>query len=585
MKKPTYLKNALVALIIFLSLCSYAQTYDPFTEREKIEVRGSMLVIGNTILGQDNLPFNDLTRDNQDVSMQYIDIDGDASTFSSSSAELLLPDHDDGSATTCYRVAYAGLYWAATLQDGDRTDIDEVKFKLPGSSTYIDITGEIIYDAIVNPIVAETGEPGNTPYACYADVTNLLAGLTDIEGNYTMANVTSSEGLNFSTGLSAGWTLLLIYEDPELHTKSFTVFDGFSHIYDGHQETVPVSGFTTPPAGHIDLQFAYGVLDGDRTKRATKLEINGKEVTTQLRPSNKFFGSVIENLGFDGNPNPPSIIYPRNPLSANTLGYDTGFLEIINSEPEYIKHNATNADFRLQVARGQADPIFAFVCAFGVDVIAPDIDLTKIVLDTDGNDIDGDDVYLGQNLFYEITYQNVGNDNVTNFTIKDILPDNIIFDPTTDIDLSNAGGATLLSYDPVTRTIIFSIPDTSVEVGDPVFTIRLAIQVVPNCYDLSQACSNEIINQAFGTYTGVISGITIVDEESFATIVCLGAPGSTNFLVDISNCNFQRTEILCGASIVLTAADGYDSYSWSTSPTGSPVIGTGQTYTATTPGT
>jgi hypothetical protein len=112
----------------------------------------------------------------------------------------------------------------------------------------------------------------------------------------------------------------------------------------------------------------------------------------------------------------------------------------------------------------------------------------------------------------------------------------------------------------------------------------LAIQVVPNCYDLSQACSNEIINQAFGTYTGVISGITVVDEESFATIVCLGAPGSTNFLVDISNCDFQRTEILCGASIVLTAASGYDSYSWSTSPTGTPVIGTGQTYTATTPG-
>ena len=585
MKKPTYYKSALI--VLFLLLISYSgisQTYDPFEIREKVDVRGSMLVIGNAILGQDNQPFNDLTRDNQDIDMQYIDIDGDASTFSSSSAELQLPPHQDGSPTECYRVAYAGLYWAATLQSGDRSDIDEVKFKLPGSSTYIDITGEIIYDAIVNPIIAETGEPGNTPYACYADVTSLVSSLTDIEGNYTLANVTSSEGFNFSTGLSAGWTLLLIYEDPELHTKSFTVFDGFSHIFDGHQETIPVSGFTTPPAGHIDLQFAYGVLDGDRTKRATKLEINGKEVTTELRPANKFFGSVIENLGYDGNPNPPSTVYPRNPLSDNTLGYDTGFLEIINSEPEFIRNNDTSADFRLQVARGQADPIFAFLSAFAVDIIAPDIDLTKIVLDTAGNDIDGDDVYLGQNLFYEITYQNVGNEDITNFTITDVLPENIIFDPATDIDLSNAGGATLQSYDPGTRTIIFDIPDSSVEYGDPVFTIRLAIQVVPNCYDLSQACSNEIINQAFGTYTGVLSGITIEDEESYATIECLGLPGSTNFLVDISSCDFQRTEVLCGSSIVLTAADGYDSYSWSTSPTGTPVIGTGQTYTATAPG-
>ena len=585
MKKPTYIKNTLVAFAILLSLISYSQTYKPFTIRKNMDIKGSMLVIGNNIVGQDNLPFNDLTKDNQDINMQYIDIDGDTSTFSSSSADLLMPDHNDGSATTCYRVAYAALYWGAMLQNGSRANINQVKFKLPGNASYTDITGEIIYDAIVNPIIAEPGESGNTPYACYANVTNLFAGLTDIEGTYTMANVTASLGFNESTGNAAGWTLFLIYEDPELHTKSFTSFDGFSHIFDGHQETVPVTGFTTPPVGHIDLQFAYGALDGDRTKRATKLEINGKEVTTQLRTANKFFGSVIENKGFDGNPNPPSIIFPRNPLSANTLGYDTGFLEIINSEPEFINNNVTNADFRLQVARGQADPIFAFFTAFAVDVIAPDIDLTKIVLDEAGNNIDGDDVYLGQNLFYEITYQSVGNDNVTEFTIKDILPDNIIFDPATDIDLTNAGGATLLSYDPATRTIIFSIPDGSVEVGDPSFVIRLAIQVVPNCYDLSQACSNEIQNQAFATYRGVINTNWIQDEGSFASTVCLGTPGSTNFLVDISNCNFQRNEILCGSSVELTAADGYDSYSWSTSPTGSPVIGTSQTYTATSPGT
>ncbi|TXG35967.1 T9SS type B sorting domain-containing protein [Seonamhaeicola maritimus] len=584
MKKTTYVNFGLVVIFLLLSIPLFAQTYDPFTEREKIEVRGSMLVVGNSIIGQDNLPFNDLTRDNQDVDMRYIDIDSDATTFSSSSAEIQLPPHEDGSPTDCYRVVYAGLYWAASLQSGDRSDINQIKFKLAGSSSYIDITGEIIYDAITSPIIAETGEPGNTPYACYADVTNLFNGLTDIEGNYTVANVTSSEGFNNSTGLSAGWTLLLIYEDPELYTKSFTIFDGFSHIFDGHQETINVTGFRTPPAGNIDLQFAYGALDGDRTKSATKLEINGKEVTTQLRSANKFFGSVIENLGYDGNPNPPSLIYPRNPQSENTLGYDTGLLEIINSEPEFIRNDDTAADFRLQVARGQADPIFAFMSAFGVDIIAPDIDLIKTVEDAAGNDIGGGNVFLGQQLFYEINYQSTGNDNITEFTIKDVLPVNIIFDPNTDIDLTNAGGATLQSYDPVTRTLIFDIPDESVEVNDPVFTIRLAVRVVPDCYDLSTACSNEIRNQAFATYRGVINPTIIEEEGSFAITTCLSDPGTTNFLVDISNCDFQRQEILCGSSVDLIAADGYDSYSWSTSPTGTPVIGTGRTYTATATG-
>ncbi|WP_411767424.1 T9SS type B sorting domain-containing protein [Winogradskyella sp. A3E31] len=577
MKKPTYLKTALVVLFALIGLSTFAQTYEPFTPRKQVNVKGSMLVIGNTILGQDNQNFNDLTQDNQDIDMQYIDIDGDTSTFSSSSADLVLQPQEDGSPTTCYRVAYAALYWGAVLQSGDRSDITNVKFKLPGSSTYNDINGELIYDAIVNPIVSEPGEPGNTPYACFAEVTDLMETLTDIEGTYTMADINSSLGFNNSTGLSAGWSLVVIYEDPNLHTKSFTTYDGFSHIYDGHQETVPVSGFTTPPAGPIDLQFAYGTLDGDRTKRATKLEINGKEVTTPFRSANKFFGSVIENYNGVG--------HPRNPFSQNTLGYDTGMLEIFNAEPEFIRNGDTNGDFRLQVARGQADPIFAFFTAFAVDIIAPDIDLTKIVLDENGNDIDGDDVVLGQTVFYEITYQNVGNDDVTNFTITDILPDNIIFDPATDIDLTNAGGATLLSYDPGTRTIVFSVPDESVEVNDPEFVIRLRVQVVPNCYDLAQACSNEILNQAFATYQGVINPTVIEEEGSFATVECLGEPGPTNFIVDISNCNFENTEILCGDSVTLTAADGYDTYSWSTSPTGTPVVGTNQTYTATETGT
>ena len=131
-----------------------------------MDIKGSMLVIGNNIVGQNNLPFNDLTKDNQDINMQYIDIDSDASTFSSSSADLLMPDHADGSATTCYRVAYAALYWGAMLQNGSRANINQVKFKLPGNTTYTNITGEVIYDAISNPIVAIPGEPGNTPYAC-----------------------------------------------------------------------------------------------------------------------------------------------------------------------------------------------------------------------------------------------------------------------------------------------------------------------------------------------------------------------------------------------------------------------------------
>ena len=578
MKQPTYAKLLLVtAITCLIHLNGFTQTFDPFEVRKNIEVRGRMIVAGNNILGIDNSDNYDDSVDNQDVIMQYIDIDNDTTTFSSSSADLVLPLHDDGTQTTCYRVAYAALYWGAILQEGDRSNISEIKFKTPESSDYIDLTGELVYDAIINPIPSEDNEPENTPYASYIEVTDLLNGLTNIEGTYTVANITSSTGENFSTGLTAGWTLFVIYEDQLLSQKSFTTFDGFTHIYDDHDEVIPVTGFTTPPAGNIDLQFAYAALDGDKNNRATKLEINGKEVTTPLRSANKFFGAVIENTN--------GISYPRIPEGTNTLGYDTGSLEILNSEPEYIRNNDTSATFALQVARGQADPIFAFFSAFAVDVIGPNIGLIKIVLDENGNEINGDNVLLGQNIFYEIRYQNTGNDNITNFTITDILPENINFDPNTDLDLSNAGGATVQSYDPVTRTIVFSIPDESVEIGDPEFVIRIAAQVVSNCYDLSQACSNEITNQAFATYTGILSGEIIEEHASYAALECFGSPQPTNFLVDISNCNFERTETLCGNSVELSAANGYDNYTWSTSPSGTPVIGNTQTITVTETGT
>ncbi|HEX9152128.1 MAG TPA: hypothetical protein VF842_08600, partial [Flavobacterium sp.] len=193
-RKTFFFKTVLLLLAVFFSLGSYAQTYKTFAIRKNIEMRGSMLVLGNNILGKDNSPFNDKTKSNQDISMQYIDIDSDATTFSSSSADLLVPKQKDGSPTTCYKVAYAALYWGAILKntDGSRTNINKVKLKLPGGTTYNDVTGQVVYDAIVSPIPGNTGELPNTPYACYADVTSLLSGLTNVSGTYTMANVISS---------------------------------------------------------------------------------------------------------------------------------------------------------------------------------------------------------------------------------------------------------------------------------------------------------------------------------------------------------------------------------------------------------
>ncbi|WP_250437317.1 T9SS type B sorting domain-containing protein [Hanstruepera flava] len=566
MKKPTFSKIAVIALFFIVCLQSFAQNYVPFTPRFNDDLRGDIVLIGNNILGPDNNAFNDNNTYNHNVDMQYIDIDGDASTFSSSSADLEIPNPN------CYKIRYAGLYWGAVTNGNE--PITEVKFKGP-TGGYNDITGTVIYEA------NGTATGSSYPYSCYADVTSIVTNLGTDLGTYTVANVSSALGETATfdpyngTGFSAGWSLFIVYEDPTLPGKSITSFDGFSAISSSVNVEIPVSGFRTVPApAPVRANFAFATLEGDKPIQNDRLVLNNVPLSAADRPANNFFNSSVTRL--DATP-----VTNRNPNSTNTLGFDTGVMVVPNPGNTVIVNDATSAIVRLE---SDQDVYFQYFFAFAVDIIEPNIVLTKIVEDDAGNDIGGQGIGLGQPLNYVIGFQNTGNDNATNFQIRDILPINIIFNYPTDLVLPP--GVTVASYDPVTREIIFNIEDYLVEENDPVYEIRIEAMTVENCNQLADSCSNIILNQAFATYNGYYNpNYQITDDPSYdSNTGCLITPQATNFLINI-DCDFSEDITLCGDSVTLTAANGYDSYSWSTSPTGTPVIGTGQSYTATATGT
>lgn len=573
MKKPTFSRIAIILSLLFFGLQSYAQNYQPFTPRFNQDLRGDIVLIGNNILGPNNNAFNDNTVYNHNVDMQYIDIDGDASTFSSSSADLEIPNPN------CYRIIYAGLYWGA-VNPGDEP-ITDVKFKGPVGG-YNDIQGTIIYDANGNTV--DGGD--SFSYACFADVTSIVTSFgTGVDlGTYTVANVSSGEGetANFSpyngTGQSAGWSLFIVYEDPTLPGKSITSFDGFSAISvpGGNPALdIPVNGFRTVPApAPVRANFAFATLEGDSPILGDRLRLNGVSLSTADRPVNNFFNSSVTQLS-------ALPVNNRVPNSTNTLGFDTGVIAIPNPGNSVIANDATSGTIRLETS---GDTYFPYFFAFAVEIIEPNIVLTKIVEDDAGNNIGGQTVGLGSSLNYVIGFQNTGNDNATNFQIRDILPVNIIFNYPTDLVLP--AGVTVASYDPVTREIIFNIEDYLVEENDPVYEIRIEVQVVDTCNELADACSNIISNQAFASYNGFFNpNFAVTDDPSLSSNTgCLISPQATNFLADL-DCVFSENIVLCGDSVELTAANGYDSYSWSTSPTGTPVIGTTQTITVTNTGT
>lgn len=575
MKKPTCLDKGLVIILFLLSIQLFSQNLVPFAPRYDEAIKGDMLLIGNSNVGiHVSDPYNGTnTNDRLDAAV-HVDIDGDASTFNSSSADLDVPND-----VTCYQIVYAGLYWSAVVNG--TTAMSDVKFKTPGGS-YVDITGTQIY--FQN---ASNNNNSNT-YAYYHDVTSMLTALPDPEGTYAVANISSMVGPKpNSEGLSAGWSLFVIYEDPLLPSKYITSFDGFTKITSSINETFPVSGFKTIPTGPVRAKYAFSTIEGDRRWKGDYLELNGTTVSatnnagTVIREGDNFFNSTSSII--DPVTNTPELLTARTPNGSNTLGFDSGIINVPNAGNTVIANGATTATISLG---SNLDIYYFYFNAFAIEIIAPNIVLTKIVEDEFGNDIGGQIVDLGDQLYYTIGFQNTGNDDATDLTIRDILPTNIVFNYPADID-SLPPGVTVDSYNATTREIVFRVNKSVVEENDPVSEIRFKVTVVSTCSLLSDACSNNIDNQAYATYKGTINpDFTISDDPSYnSNSGCLLTPGATNFLADLNDCVFEEEVVLCGANTVLTAGNGYDAYSWSTSPSGTPVIGTTQSITVTTTGT
>jgi len=148
MRTAIHSNYLLLLFLIFGSIADnvYSQQLVPLSPRAEAtqnRLNGNLVMTGNGIVGlvRDE---NGVTYDpnaaytgnlnNGNSITDYINIDGDASTFSSSSADIDTPRPD------CTEIVYAGLYWTATYYL-DRIPRNSVRFNVNNTS----IAGE--YDA------------------------------------------------------------------------------------------------------------------------------------------------------------------------------------------------------------------------------------------------------------------------------------------------------------------------------------------------------------------------------------------------------------------------------------------------------
>lgn len=369
------MKKIYFLLAIFSFLISYSQLTTPFKLRYKASLKGDMTLISNNITnrvekGNSNIPYNtsniSSSKHNDEFVMGYIDIDKDSSTFSSSSADLILEKSDSK------KIVYAGLYWSATYiynkgeltkkgqflpLDPTREDFNEIKIKLPNQENYIEIKGEVIFDGLGYRKFKE-----NAPYAVYADVTKEIVNLSNPTGTYTVANIKSTVG-RIKGGVAGGWTMFIVYEDQTMKEKVITSFDGFAGVTNKALDLV-YSGFQTLPEGHVNAKIAVAALEGDSNLLGDQvlLKVSNKDkyipFSNLLRNENNFFNSTIsiENEHF----------LNREPQSKNTLGYDSSLITIPNPDNSVIGNNSKEASIRIKTS---GDRFYLFFSAFNVECI------------------------------------------------------------------------------------------------------------------------------------------------------------------------------------------------------------------------
>ncbi|MCG8184024.1 T9SS type B sorting domain-containing protein [Tenacibaculum piscium] len=573
-----------------------------FELRHFQNVTGNMTFIANNILNKEiyvnygtpfypiwkletDVPYHD-NEDNNEHNLYYIDIDkfvdenrdGRDDTFSSSSATLNLP--------TCSRVVYAGLYWAG-VYNGASDDYKNVKLKLPSSSSYVDIRASINDREILSSTTRS--------YTCFKDITALVQAESNPNGIYTAANILATEGKAAGTGSAAGWTMIVVYENESETRKNISIFDGYADVTNTE---VPInySGFKTIPTGNVKAEQIIGALEGDRRRSNDKYEFKDKygnynPLFNNLNPANNFFNNTITIYD--------SYLTGKNPESTNTFGFDVDQIKIKNTNNSVIANNQTSADVKF-TSRG--DFYYPFLSAMSIEVIEPEIKLVKTAVDATNTPITSE-VALGGEVYYNITFQNIGTDNAKNTVIVDELKTTVDFkDIPGNIEVSDSR----ISYTYEASTTLnggggkltFTVPDDFVKINSTEHWIKIKVNATSDCSKLRDACANKVENQAVATYErddstldasnpGYVPGYNTLTTASYAGLepTCnLGVQGTTNFVIDTSNCK-GSIQLLCGGDVELSAGAGFDSYEWINIAKPAIVLATTQNYKAIEAGT
>ncbi|RYE18475.1 MAG: hypothetical protein EOP51_21880, partial [Sphingobacteriales bacterium] len=556
-----------LSFLTFCALFSTAQLITPFSIRHQTTQKGGIRFLANGILscgtgtscntGRSEVPPAG-TSQNNNFTMQYIDMDGNASTFSSSSDSLALP--------ACSQISWAGLYWGANSNTGSTGYANRFSVKLKvNNGAYSTITA-----AAAN---RQDNATGYDSYHAFADITSIVQS-AGINARFTVADMFAQTA---GTNLFGGWTIVVVYKNDLQPMRNLTVFNGLAAVRNATGSTtvnIPISGFLTPLSGPVTFELGVVAYDGDRSQTGDQLLFNGAGsfvgISDAIHPANDAFNSTI---GYNG-----VLTQFRLPNYNNTLGHDANIFIPNNTTKNYIGNSATSASIRVTTG---GETILQQVVTSAIDVYEPDIRAGVRVQDLNGGAVEPGDI-----LEYTVVGKNIGSDPSVNTYITDTIEGNASYVPGSLIVThgpntgakTDAAGDDQAEYVAANRVVKVRVGTGANAIsggqmnnsvaGTDSTVFRFRVQVTNQCLVLQ--CDNVVNNQAYIFGTGNVSGNTFNNASNPDIFDGSGCPvaGTVATVINTVACTpsiaSSNTPVCAGTSINLSTTQSASvNYAWS----------------------
>ncbi|WP_198023922.1 right-handed parallel beta-helix repeat-containing protein, partial [Chelativorans sp. J32] len=352
-----------------------------------------------------------------------IDVDSDAATGISSSADLVLPT---GSA----------IYKAFLYVESYNYCFQRILFKPPGG-VYVSLassSSEYLASRATTGVTCSSGTAGNINQLVF-DVTNRVrAGGT---GTYTMGVPTAS------TSSGGGWSIIVVYKNPASKLRYVVVADNWQRFANSQVQTT-ITGVLLPASGTINAIVGLTGSQGNAglTDELLIIGNNGGVARRLLHPETNVANDTLNgsiafaannnvqtdggnlqfrgrcwaqrnpNSGFTGGTNACSSFYDASIFDART-GQNTSTGAV---EPIFLP-SSTPINITLRQASTGGDTLVSGAYFVSVDMAGPA--LTKSVAPAR--------IASGQTATYTFTIRNTesGASNQTNLSFTDTLPANL----------------------------------------------------------------------------------------------------------------------------------------------------------------